>query len=89
MQRLLSSAVYGFLLTLYGGSIYYFLGYLYTVSQGGNVVKFASDTLAGCLIAFLAFTFFLYDLSGRLNEPRKKDDDTKGGDSTNRPGPQA
>lgn len=80
MQRLATSALYGFLLTLYGGSMYYFLGYLWTIAQGGDVVKFAHDTFIGCILAFAFFTFFLWELSGRLNQPRNKDKDSDDND---------
>jgi len=78
-NRLLQSGFYSFLVTLYGTSIYYVVGLLLTLGQGGDVVKFFLDTLTAGCIFFVMMWFVFYELSGafeRLNR-RDGDDQTK------------
>jgi hypothetical protein len=81
-KKLIESAFYGFLLTLFGMSWYYVIGLALTLAQGGDIGKFAGDTLVGGLLCWGFFTFVLYELAGlreQLNRPRSEDkkDDPK------------
>src|SRR5262249_26006837 len=87
-NRLLQSGFYSFLVTLYGTSIYYVIGLLLTLGQGGDVVKFFMDTLvAGCFF-FVMMWFVFYELTGafeRLNRCGGGDDKDEKDDPSRRP----
>jgi len=72
MKRLIESAFYSFLFTLYGSCLYYAVGVFYTLSQNGDVVKFFLDTLIGAAICFFALTFVFWEISGAFHEMNKR-----------------
>lgn len=78
MKKLIEAAFYAGLFTLYGGSFYFLFGLLMTLSSGGETSKFIGDFIVGCIVAFVGFTFIMYEIQGmfeELNKPRKRDDD--------------
>ncbi len=85
-NRLVQSGFYSFLVTLYGTSIYYAIGMLLTLGQGGDVVKFFLDTLVAGAILFAFLWYVFYELTGAFERLNRRDpnDDTKSdkGDSS-------
>lgn len=80
MRKLMQSAFYSFLVTLFGMSWYYVIGLFVTLSQGGDIGKFLVDCVTGGVVCFALFTFIFYELAGALeemNRPRNRDEDSK------------
>lgn len=72
-NRLVQSGFYSFLVSLYGTSIYYTIGVLVTLGQGGDVVEFFLNTLLAGVVVFLALWFVFYELIGSLERLNKRD----------------
>jgi cation transporter-like permease len=79
-NRLAQSAFYSFLVTLYGTCIYYAIGVLLTLSQGGDVVKFFLDTLVAGGVLFVFLWFVFYELTGAFERLNKRDPEDRSRD---------
>jgi hypothetical protein len=90
VRKLIQSAFYSFLLTLFGMSWYYVIGMVLTLSQNGDLVKFAQDCLVGGVVCFAFLTFVFYELAGsleRLNRPRDENERKDGEPKDPKDGP--
>lgn len=75
MNRIVQSAFYGLLVTIYGTSIYYALGVLFTLSQGGDVVQFFAETVKSGIFFFLIMWLLFYELTGAFERLNKEGSD--------------
>lgn len=77
MGRFGQSVLYGLIVTISGGSFYYFYAVLMALANGTSVIQAFVDTLIGCLVCWAFFTFVFYEIAGalkKLNTPRRRDD---------------
>ncbi len=77
-MRLINAALTSLLFTIFGGSFYYAISVVLTLSKGGDVVQTFSETVQGCFLLWVILTFVFYEIAGafaELNKPRNKSAD--------------
>ena len=75
LNKLLQSALYSGLFTIFGGSMYFLLSLVSATAANGDVNKVIFDCFTGSVLCWLFLTYVFYEILGafeRLNEEGRK-----------------
>lgn len=75
MSKLAHSLFYSALLTLYGGSLFFVIRFLYALAGNEDLSRPVGETITVSLLCFVLFAVLMYELEGAFDELNKSGKD--------------
>lgn len=83
-MKLAQSALYSFIVTLFGSSVYCLFGLAQVMLEKTSFSKFVGDWMISTVVCFILFIFVFQELGKMFDQLNKARENESKGDSSNR-----